>query len=158
VSRLGFLRHPQTQLAARNGLGNVLAPKGDPVKAGVQFRLAAGIARDMGDRRSEGRVQGRLALSLVRAEARTEAEERLAAAEALLTSVDDPASLVELYCRWAEGALLGRDSVSATKLIERAERVAACMGSPRAGHLEAMLQRGRSLTAPPSLPFGDNDR
>jgi hypothetical protein len=99
----------------------------------------------------------RLASSLVRAGAWTEALERFAAAEALLKSVDDPASLVELYCRWAEGALLVRDSASGTELLERAERIAGRTDLPRMGHMAAMLQPVRSLTAAPSLPSGDND-
>ena len=147
-----FLGHARTQLAARNGLGNVFTAKGDPAAASEQYRTAAQLAHQTGDRRGEGRILSRLALSLARLGAAVEAQERFAAAEALLNAVNDPASLVELYCRWAEGALLLRDSPQAAKLIERAEKAAVTIDSPRPGHLEVMLKHVRSLTVTPSLP------
>ena len=153
-----FLGHRQTQMAALNGLGNVFAAKGDSAKAGEQYRLAAEMGRDIGDRRAEGRLLARLALSLARIGARAEAQEQFAAAEDLLRSVDDPASLVELYCRWAEAALSGGDPASGAELIERAEQVAISSGSPRQGHLNAMLQRVRSLLTARSLPTSDKLR
>ena len=146
-----FLGHLRTQLVARNGLGNVFAARGDLEGASEQYRTAAQLAQETGDRRAEGRILSRLALSLARLGASAEAQERFAAAEAILNTVDDPASLVEFYCRWAEGALLVHDPEKAAELIERAEKAALSLESPRPGHLEVMLKHVRSLTVTPSI-------
>jgi len=88
----------------------------------------------------------KLSLSLARLGAHAEAQERLAAAEALLSEVGDPASLVELYCRWAEATLLMHDSATSADLIGRAEKAALAVGSPPPKSLQAMLQHVRSLS------------
>jgi predicted ATPase/DNA-binding winged helix-turn-helix (wHTH) protein/Flp pilus assembly protein TadD len=141
-----FIGHVRTEYASRQGLGDVLAAKGDLEAALEQHRHAAELAHEAGDRRSEGKLLSKLGLSLARLGARAEAPERFVSAEALLREVGDPASLVELYCRWAEAALLMGDPAKSDELIGRAETAALAVGSPQPKSLEAMLKRVRSLS------------
>ena len=139
---LGLLR---TEYASLQGLGDVFAAKGDLEAAREHHRHAAELAHEAGDRRGEGKVLSKLSLSLARLGAHAEAEDRFAAAEALLSEAGDPASLVELYCRWAEAALLMRDTAKSADLISRAENAALAIGSPTPKSLDMMLGGVRSL-------------
>jgi predicted ATPase/DNA-binding winged helix-turn-helix (wHTH) protein/Tfp pilus assembly protein PilF len=142
-----FLGHARSEYASRHGLGNVFLAKGDHGAAGEQYRLAAELAHEAGDRRVEGRMLSKLGLSLARLAEHAEAQDRFTTAEALLSTVSDPVSLVELYCRWTESALLAGDSAKGDELIERAEKAARAVALPRPAPLELMLRRVRSLLA-----------
>ena len=140
-----FLGLARTEYACRHGLGNVFSAKGDHGAAREQYRQAAELARETGDRRVEGRMLSKLGLALTRTGANTEAQERFARAEALLSTVSDPMSLVELYCRWAEAALVTGNTAMVAELVGRAEEAALAVASPRPDPLEAMLRNARAL-------------
>ncbi|HKE42836.1 MAG TPA: tetratricopeptide repeat protein [Casimicrobiaceae bacterium] len=144
-----FLGHARTECVIRNGLGGVFAAKGDHARASEEYRHAVELAHEMGDRRAEGRILSKLGLSLACLGASADAKDRFAASEAVLSNAGDPASLAELYCRWAEGAVLSHSSPTAAQLVKRAEQAVLAVGSPSpgAGHLEAMLRHVRSLIA-----------
>jgi len=150
-----FLGHARTECAGRNGLGDVFSAKREWSAASEQYRVAAELARETGDRRIEGRILFRLALSLARLGTHVEARDRFVAAEALLRAIGDPTSLVELYCRWAEAAMLLRDWPMSAEMIRRAENAARDIESPRPGPFEAMLQQVRAMHAAQSSAAGD---
>jgi predicted ATPase/DNA-binding winged helix-turn-helix (wHTH) protein/Tfp pilus assembly protein PilF len=142
-----FLGHARTECASRVGLGNVFAAIGDNTAAREHYRLAAELAHETDDRRAEGRTLSRLGLTLARLGAYAESQERFVAAEALLRAIGDTTSLVELYCRWAEGAFLNHDPRTGDDRIGRAEDAVLAVGSPCPRPLEDMLGHVRSLSA-----------
>ena len=109
------------------------------------YEAALAVARELGDRRSEGQFLGYLGALHAREARFAAAQDCLDAGESLLRAVSDPTSLAILLCSRAEAEhLAGRPDARGTALAE-AETMAEAVGASADSELGHAIVRVRNL-------------
>jgi tetratricopeptide (TPR) repeat protein len=105
-------------------LGIVHEALNAPDEARRQYDAACAVARELGDRRSEGQFLNYLGALNAREGRFSEATTCLDAAERLLEEVADRLSIGVLLCNRAEVSRLSGDSALALAILQQAEALA----------------------------------
>jgi hypothetical protein len=117
---------------ALGNLGLVSDAQGLGVQARQHLDTALRIAREIGDRRSEGQFLGHLGLAAGRAGDAAAGRALLAEAATTLTALGDRVSLGLVHCQCAElEALVGAAAASARARAEAEAVAQACDAGPR---------------------------
>jgi len=125
--------------------GIVYDSLGRPAEARARYDAALAMARDLGDRRSEGQVLGYLGLLHARQARFDEAHTCLDTGETLLRAMSDRLSLGVLLCGRAEAARLVGDLDAAKHALAEAESLATAIGAGPESELGLALARVRDL-------------
>ena len=112
------------------------------------------MARELGDRRSEGQVLGYLGLTHARQARFDRARACLDSGEALLRAMSDRLSLGVLLCCRGEAAHLAGDPDAAKKALAEAESLATAIGAGPDSELGLALSRVRALASLPDAARG----
>jgi tetratricopeptide (TPR) repeat protein len=115
----------------------------DEARAHLDAALA--IARDIGDRQSEGIALGNLGSLHARQHQFDEARSALTAGEALLRGVRARAELVSLLCSRAEAEHLAGDRPAALAASAEAERLAVELGAGPGSEAGRAIAKVRAL-------------
>ena len=116
-----------------------------PDKAQEDFEAALGIARELGDRRSEGQILGYLGLLHAR-QARVEtARSCLDSGETLLRAVHDRLSLGILLCCRTEAEHLAGNPIALKAAFAEAHAIADALGAGPESELGLAIARLRDF-------------
>jgi tetratricopeptide (TPR) repeat protein len=135
-------------------LGMVYASLDQFDEARDSFESALVVARELGDRRSEGQFLSYLGLLHARMTDFDRARECLDGSEALLDSVSDQMSLGILHCSRAEAEHLAGRSDAARSALATADVITAAVGAGPDSELGIALARVRGLLGQERRPEG----
>jgi hypothetical protein len=141
--------HAQLLSVVQCNLGLVAEALGEPAEAAGYHEAAVALARDLGDRRSEGQFLGYLGVLHARQSRFGAARECLATGEQLLRSVSDRASLGVLLCGRAEAEHRAGDAQAATDALAQAGAIAVELAEfDVESEFGQALSRARALFSP----------